>query len=520
MLIILFSVKFMANKERTGEYYAYLLVTLGAAAGAFFAGDYLALLLFWGVLAVTLYLLIGLGGEAAGGAAMKTLIIVGGADALMIVGLGLVWLLTRSLQIGAVPLPLNTQLSVIAFLCLLAGALAKAGAMPFHGWVPESSEVAPATVMAFLPAALDKLLGIYFLARLCVNIFPIQPNTLASFGLLSLGSLTIMAGVLGALWQHNFKKLLAWHAISQVGYMVVGLGTGLPLGLSGGLFHMFNNTIYKSCLFLTGGAVESRTGTTDLDKLGGLAKFMPLTFTAAAVAALSISGIPPFNGFFSKWLIYQGIFELSRYNNYWIIWLVAAMFGSALTLASFVKLLHATFLGQWSDVTAKVREVSWSMWLPPLFLAALCLVFGLWAVPLPLRYLVWPTSGNFVFIGWWAPGPAAGFLLLGLLLGLLIYLAGQIGKVAIKPPFIGTELLPEEAIKVSGTDFYDTVKQWWPLATLAAAAEQRTFDFYHRAATFTQGVARLLGLLHNGLLHTYLAWLFLGFIVTWLLLVR
>jgi hypothetical protein len=134
--------------------------------------------------------------------------------------------------------------------------------------------------------------------------------------------------------------------------------------------------------------------------------------------------------------------------------------------------------------------------------------------------LVWPTSGNFVFIGWWAPGPAAGFLLLGLLLGLLIYLAGQIGKVAIKPPFIGTELLPEEAIKVSGTDFYDTVKQWWPLATLAAAAEQRTFDFYHRAATFTQGVARLLGLLHNGLLHTYLAWLFLGFIVTWLLLVR
>ena len=115
--------------------------------------------------------------------------------------------------------------------------------------------------------------------------------------LLVIGSFTIIAAVLGALVQHNLKKLLSFHAVSQVGYMVLGIGTGLPIGIAGGLFHMLNNAIYKCCLFLAGGAVEKKTGTTELSQLGGLARFMPLTFTAALVASLSISGVPPFNGF-------------------------------------------------------------------------------------------------------------------------------------------------------------------------------------------------------------------------------
>ncbi|MBN3033517.1 MAG: NADH-quinone oxidoreductase subunit L [Candidatus Saganbacteria bacterium] len=477
-LIVLYSLKFMAGKERLGEYYGYILITLGAAAGAFFATDFLTLLMFWGLLGIPLYMLIGLGGDGAGGAAKKALMIVGGADALMIIGIGLVWCLTGTLRVGGALLPLEQPLTVIAFFCLLAGAFAKAGVMPLHGWIPAAAESAPAPVLALLPASLDKLLGIYLLARLCYDVFLVTPNSAVSFFLLALGSLTIMAAVLGALVQHDLKKLLAFHAVSQVGYMVVGIGTGLPLGVAGGLFHMFNNAIYKSCLFLCGGAVEFKNGTTDLSKLGGLAKTMPLTFAAFLIAAFSISGVPPLNGFVSKWLIYQSLIELSKINAAWIIWLAAAMLGSACTAASFVKITHAVFLGR---SEAKAREVHWTIWLAPVTLAALCVVFGLGAYQLPLRFLIAPAVGLIGLIGVWDPLLAAGLILVSLSVGLLIYFLGNVDALKTRPIFAGGEELPA-AGKVSGVDFYDTVRQIRPLALIYRAGEKRWFDFYELSA--------------------------------------
>src|SRR4030042_5389712 len=115
-----------------------------------------------------------------------------------------------------------------------------------------------------------------------------------------------------SLIQHDLKRLLGYHAVSQVGYMVLGIGTGNPIGIAGGLFHMLNHAIYKSCLFLSGGSVEKKAGTTELDKLGGFAKIMPITFVTFVIASLAISGVPPFNGFASKWMIYQGIIEIGK----------------------------------------------------------------------------------------------------------------------------------------------------------------------------------------------------------------
>ena len=179
--------------------------------------------------------------------------------------------------------------------------------------------------------------------------------------LMAIGSLTIVCAVMMALVQHDLKRLLGYHAVSQVGYMVLGIGTGNPIGIAGGIFHMLNHAIYKSCLFLSAGAVEKKTGTTDLDKLGGLSKTMPVVYVAFLIASLAISGVPPLNGFASKWMIYQGIIETGRQGSHlWILWLMAAMFGSALTLASFMKLVHAVFLGQPSSerppLTAEQRQ--------------------------------------------------------------------------------------------------------------------------------------------------------------------
>ena len=134
-----------------------------------------------------------------------------------------------------------------------------------------------------------------------MNLFTISRPM--SIFLMAIGSFTIVAAVMMALIQHDLKRLLGYHAVSQAGYMVLGIGTGSIIGIAGGLFHMLNNAIYKHGLFLSGGAVEKKVGTTDLGRLGGLSRFMPISFVTCLIASLAISGVPPFNGFFSKWMI-------------------------------------------------------------------------------------------------------------------------------------------------------------------------------------------------------------------------
>ena len=167
---------------------------------------------------------------------------------------------------------------------------------------------------------------------------------------LSLGVLTIITAVTMALVQHNYKRLLGFHAVSQVGYMVVGFGLGSLTGIAAGLFHMINHAVYKGGLFLAAGSVEQQTGKEDIEDLGGLSRAMPLTFVTALIFALSISGIPPFNGFASKWMIYQGIIDFGHgtgiSNQLWMVWLGLAVLGSALTLASFIKFIGGIFLGR------------------------------------------------------------------------------------------------------------------------------------------------------------------------------
>jgi NADH-quinone oxidoreductase subunit L len=168
--------------------------------------------------------------------------------------------------------------------------------------------------------------------------------------------------------------------------MILGIGTLVPVGIVGGLFHMINNALYKSCLFLTGGSVEKQAGTTDLAKLGGLRRKMPITFTCFLIAAASISGVPPFNGFFSKELIYDGALERG------LIFYIAAIAGSFLTAASFLKLGHAAYLGKGQSKT-DVKEAPVRMLIPMIVIALTCVLFGLWNA-LPLKGLIQPVLGE------------------------------------------------------------------------------------------------------------------------------
>ncbi|MCK4261865.1 hypothetical protein KAX00_02035 [bacterium] len=527
-LIALYSLRYMAGKNRLREYYTYLLWTIGASCGAVLANNLVLLLVFWGFLGLTLYLLIGIGGPQASPAAKKTFIIIGGSDALMLLGIILIWLKVSpegsifSLLMDRMSIPLVGGVAVGAYLCLAVAAFAKAGAMPFHTWIPDMAETAPVSVTAFLPASLDKLLGIYLLARISMHLFVM--NQAMGLVLLIVGAVTIIAAVMMALVQHDMKRLLSYHAVSQVGYMVLGIGTGNPVGIAGGIFHMLNHAIYKACLFLCGGSVEHRAGTTDLDRLGGLAKVMPITFFTCVIGALSISGIPPLNGFVSKWMIYQGVIELGNKgggigSRLWVIWLVAAMFGSALTLASFMKLIHATFLGVASKKQKRIMEVSWTMWLPMVVLAGLCVVFGVFAFRLPLRYLIQSAVPGVSFIGIWWAGRATLLIGIGILIGAIIYWLGNLKSLREDTPYVGGEVLPSES-RVTGVDFYGTVKDFKVLKSIYKKAERKFFDIYDQGGKLTFFFTRRLQSLHSGLLPAYLLWCLVGMLILFFVLMR
>ncbi len=525
-LITIYSLKFMQGNKRIIQYYIYIALTAIASIGVVLANNLVLLLVFWGFLGLALYLLINMGDDNTGLVSKKTLVIVGGSDALMLLGIAIIYSLSGTLRMDAIKLELNNGLAIAAYLCIAIGCFAKSGAMPFHTWIPACAEKAPVPVVAFLPASLDKLLGIYLLARMTLDLFVM--NQVLNIFLMLIGILTIIGGVMMALVQHNMKKLLGYHAVSQVGYMVLGIGTGNPIGIAGGIFHMLNNAIYKSCLFLTSGNVEKNAGTTDLDKLGGLGKFMPLTYISCLIASLSISGVPPFNGFVSKWMIYQGLItKWQAADSKWLVMvyvlcLVAAMFGSGLTLASFMKLIHAVFLGQQPDRQAskKINEVHWTMWLPCVTLAFLCVIFGVFATQIPLKFFILPATGEVGYIGTWYAGLSTSLIIIGLVLGLLIFKLENL-KATLRQddPFTGCEPMDLQENRVTGTEFYNTVKEFRLLKAIYQKAEAGFFDIYEQGKVMIFGIGGCFQRLHNGVLPTYLVWMLLGTIVLfWALL--
>jgi NADH-quinone oxidoreductase subunit L len=384
--IVLYCASFLKNKDYADKFYFYLFITTAMVNGAVLANNLLLMLFFWEGLLVPLYGMISIGRPEAYKTAMKAFIIVGITDLCLMLGIGLTGHLAGTLVISDIHLQLS-KFANLAFILLMIGAISKAGSMPFHSWIPDAANDAPLPFMAFVPAALEKLLGIYFLSRISLDMFVLNPNSKISYIMMIVGGVTIVFAVMMALIQKDFKRLLSYHAISQVGYMVLGIGTCVPAGIVGGIFHMINNALYKSTLFLTGGSVEKQAGTTDLKKLGGLGAKMPITFICFIIAAAAISGVPPLNGFFSKELVYDGALE-----RHWIFY-AAALFGSLLTAASFLKLGHSAFLGKISDENKNVKEAPWPMLIPMIAIAGVCVFFGLFN-SVPLSNFIVPVIGE------------------------------------------------------------------------------------------------------------------------------
>ena len=519
-LISIYSLLYVTRKKGIFNFYSFFLITLGCTMGAILADNLIIFIFFWGVLGFTLYKLIKGYDEGSSAAAKKTLIIIGSSDGIMILGIAIIWQITGTLNMSELNIATSSPLAITAFITLLIGSFTKAGAFPFHTWIPDYSEKAPASSTAYLPASLDKLLGIYFLARICVDMFKV--NQWLTLILLIIGVLTIIFAVMMALIQHNFKRLLGFHAVSQVGYMVVGIAIATPLGIAAGLFHMINHALYKSGLFLSAGSVETQTGKSDLDETGGLAKNMPITFISALIFALAISGIPPLNGFASKWMIYQGIIDFGQNaagvaGQLWIVWLALAVLGSALTLASFVKFISGIFLGRRKKEFENIKEVHFLMWLPKLLLALTCLAFGVFATNWAVPQLFEPYTGTIDFIGIWQSTTVSLLVLISIILGVIIYLAGNIKNMRTADLFIGGESIREET-EFKVTEFYNTVRELKPLDTIYKKAEKRWFDIYDLSKKGFYGLNKVFSIMHTGVLTTYAIWIFAGLVILMLCL--
>ncbi|MBN1482945.1 hypothetical protein EH223_13505 [candidate division KSB1 bacterium] len=520
VIILIYSLKGV-QADAQKSFYALFPLTIAACNGVILSDHAISFVVFWGLSGMTLFLFALLGRTKESPAtAVKTILIMGGTDALLVMGLALMWVLQgqASWALSALNTPVTDGLSWLAFFLVLSAAFAKAGGFPLHTWLPDFSRDAQVESAALLPASLDKLLGIYLLARIVTTWFTI--SFILNLILMTLGAITVITAVMMAMNQHNGRRLLGYHAVSQVGYMILGIGSGNPVAFAGGLFHMINNTIYKSNLFLTLGSVEKQTGTNELDDLGGLARNMPITFIMALVGALSISGIPPFNGFFSKWMIYQGVLETAKtaapgYQLWILVCLILAIFGSALTLASFMKFLHAIYLGKRPEKLKDIKETSANQWIATGALAVLCLIFGLAAVAVPLKIFIYPAMANAglelpAFSGLYQPILLLALFLIIFALGMIIYVITK--NVRPDEIYLGG-MAPLEKFRIVGTAFYNEIRNMRGLKGVYDAADKQAFDAYAVGEKSSLALSRLFQKAHPGLLQLYVLFIVIGVVV-------
>lgn len=477
-LVMLYSIRFMADRPKNNQFYGFFFISEAMAVGAALANNLVVMLFFWEGLLITLFALISLGNERAYRTALKTFVIIGLSDLCLMLGIGIVGAQANTLVMSEIHLD-TAGLNGTAFVLMMIGAMAKAGAMPFHTWIPDAAVDAPLPFMALLPAALEKLLGIYLVARIALDFFTL--TTGMRILVMSIGAITIILAVMMALVQRDFKRLLSYHAISQVGYMILGIGTGIPIGVAGGLFHMINHAMYKSCLFLTGGSVEKQAGTTDLHRLGGLWKVQPLTTICFVIAAASISGVPPFNGFASKEMIFEGTLLLGAGYR---IFFTAAVLGALFTAASFLKLGHAVFFGKPDPQAQPITEAHWTMTVPMMILAAGCIFFGIW-FRFPLDYLIKPALAGSL-------GQSVNTVHFAFGFGELFWLTVLILTIAVINHSIGLRLSGAP----SGAS--EHIHQAPGLKTVYALAEKRAFDPYDQGRIAGRYIARGLYLIDRG----------------------
>lgn len=385
LVVFLYSLKGIDETRRTFGYYPMLLLLQMGVGGACLAGDLFNLYVWFEVILIACFALLSLGGTRVQlEGTLKYVAINFFASGLLLTGVGVVYSLFGSLNMAelallvrqSAPLHPNLPLLSVASVFFLTGFGIKAAIFPFYFWLPASYHTPPIAISAFIAGLITKV-GIYVLIRLFTLIF-VDNHTLFLPLFSVLAGFTMLLGVVGAAAQTDFRKILSFHIISQIGYMLMGLAIYTPLALAGSIFFILHNILVKTHLFLVSGSVANRYGSFALSKLGGVYKAQPVLALVFMLSALSLAGIPPLSGFWGKFMLARAGFEN---GNYMLVGV--SLFVSLITLFSMTKIWNEVF---WKPrpktVPAPVVPPQRLLYLPLLLLLSFILFIGLYASPL------------------------------------------------------------------------------------------------------------------------------------------
>jgi len=368
VIIVLYSFGYISHYGNQNEYYCMVVLFLGSMMGIVYSASLVFLYLFWEMTAIVSWRLIGFFRQDRDVLrADKAFLVTAFGALVMLIGFVIVYQNTGSFDLPVIKENLaNSQLPNIAVLLILVGIFSKSATLPFHTWLPDAG-VAPSPVTALLHAAVLVKIGVYVFARLFVATFSIEQIWHTVVPVVAAASAIVSAGA--ALIETDFKRIVAYSTISQIGFIFFGLSIGNEIGVVGGLLYILMHGLAKAGLFLCAGIVEQNTHTKDITKMGGLLKTMPFTAAAFLSCAFSVMGIPPFGGFFCKYLVFSG-----AVNSGQIAIALVFLAGAFLTIIYLFRLFNLVFLGE-PKVAAK--EHSRVMVASVVALAALSLLGGI-----------------------------------------------------------------------------------------------------------------------------------------------
>lgn len=382
--VLLFSIGYMAHDESATRFYVLMQVFIAGLVNLVFSANLLLVYASWELVGVCSFLLVGFWyrqPEAAAGA-RKVFVITHTAGYALLAAILILFARTGTLM-WTHP-SMRAAFTTGVFVLMFVAAMAKSVQFPLHTWIP-SAMAAPTPVSSLLHSACYVTAGVYLVARMhSFAPWPVEWQT----SVVWVGTITMVVGILFAMVQDDAKKMLAFSTVSQIGYMMLGLGLSTAMGIIAGLLHCLNHGLFKGGLFLGAGSVQHATGTRDMNELGGLSRIMPKTTTLWLVSAASIAGVPLFNGFVSKWLIYVAALSAGYVLPALIAWIV-----SILTMFTLLKATSSMFFGEETPASVGAHEATRTMLSGFAILAIGCVVFGI-APQLAVNYAVAPSLAS------------------------------------------------------------------------------------------------------------------------------
>ena len=398
-LVVLYSNTYLSKSESLGNFYCYLLMFMGAMLGVVLSDNLLMLYLFWELTSISSFLLIGYWRDKQSSiyGAQKSLLITVFGGLMLLGGFISLYLAGNSWSITSLIQNADTIQSspyfILAMVLILIGAMTKSAQFPFHIWLPDAME-APTPVSAYLHSATMVKAGIYLVAR-TTPIFAISGGFV--WTVTAIGLITLFWASFNAVKQQDLKGILAFSTVSQLGMIMSMLGIGAVsyhysgessqlflASIIAAVFHLINHATFKGALFMVTGTIDHEVGTRDIKKLGGLMTIMPISCTFTIITALSMAGVPPFNGFLSKELFLTAMFDAHSADVFSLSTLgyllpIVAIVGSIFTFVYSFKYVHEIFFGEYKPeaLPKKAHEAPILMLLPTGILTLLVVVFGL-----------------------------------------------------------------------------------------------------------------------------------------------